>query len=93
MRRRSVPRRSASGCGCRWSRGGSPASLRIHPRSLRGNPLPARLLGIGLPLTVALGTLAALVVLSDLERFDDGLDSRVREISPKVHPRLRIARS
>jgi sodium/hydrogen antiporter len=40
---------------------------RIDLRALRdGYALPARLLGIGLPLTIAAGTLAALVVLPDL---------------------------
>jgi NhaP-type Na+/H+ or K+/H+ antiporter len=35
-------------------------AARIDPRALRRNPLPARLLGIGLPLTVALGALVGL---------------------------------
>jgi sodium/hydrogen antiporter len=40
---------------------------RIDLRALRdGYALPARLLGIGLPLTIGAGTLAALVVLPDL---------------------------
>jgi len=40
---------------------------RIDLRALRdGYALPARLLGIGLPLTIVAGTLAALVVLPDL---------------------------
>src|SRR5215218_986586 len=42
-------------------------AARIDLRALRdGYALPARLLGIGLPLTVVAGTLAALVVLPDL---------------------------
>ena len=45
-------------------------AARIDPRHLRRNALPARLLGIGLPLTIALGTLLALVVLSDLEAWE-----------------------
>ena len=40
---------------------------RIDLRALRdGYAVPARLLGIGLPLTVAVGTVAAIVVLPDL---------------------------
>lgn len=40
---------------------------RIDDRALRdGYALPARLLGIGLPLTIVAGTLAALVVLPHL---------------------------
>ena len=40
---------------------------RIDLRALRdGYALPARLLGIGLPLTIVAGTLAAMVVLPDL---------------------------
>src|SRR5215218_1797999 len=40
---------------------------RIDLRALReGYAMPARLLGIGLPLTIGAGTLAALVVLPDL---------------------------
>ena len=42
----------------------------IDPRHLRRNALPLRLLGIGLPLTIGLGTLLALVVLSDLEPWE-----------------------
>src|SRR4051812_36519117 len=42
-------------------------AARIDPRALRdGYALPARLLGIGLPLTIAAGTGAAIMVLSDL---------------------------
>jgi sodium/hydrogen antiporter len=43
---------------------------RLDPRALRGNRLPARLLGIGLPLTVALGALVGLLVLTDLEAWE-----------------------
>src|SRR3954471_5773618 len=43
------------------------AASAIDLRALRdGYALPARLLGIGLPLTIAAGTLAALVVFGDL---------------------------
>jgi NhaP-type Na+/H+ or K+/H+ antiporter len=45
-------------------------AAQIHPRHLRGNALPLRLLGIGLPLTIGLGTLLALVLLSDLEPWE-----------------------
>jgi|Tabmets5t2r1_1033131.scaffolds.fasta_scaffold02346_2 NhaP-type Na+/H+ or K+/H+ antiporter len=45
-------------------------AARIDPRALRGNPLPARLLGIGLPLTVGLGALLGLLVLTDLEPWE-----------------------
>jgi NhaP-type Na+/H+ or K+/H+ antiporter len=45
-------------------------AAQINPRHLRGNALPLRLLGIGLPLTIGLGTLLALVVLSDLEPWE-----------------------
>src|SRR5688572_12022131 len=45
-------------------------AARIDPRALRDNPLPARLLGIGLPLTVGLGSLVGLLVLSDLEPWE-----------------------
>ena len=45
-------------------------AARIDPRHLRRNALPLRLLVIGLPLTIGLGTLAALVVLSDLELWE-----------------------
>src|SRR5829696_6424317 len=38
-------------------------AARIDPRAVRSNPLPARLLGIGLPLTVGLGALIGLLVL------------------------------
>ena len=42
----------------------------IDPRHLRGNPLPVRLLGIGLPLTIGLGAVLALVVLTELEPWE-----------------------
>jgi sodium/hydrogen antiporter len=45
-------------------------AARIDPRALRGNPLPARLLGIGLPLTVGLGALVGLLVLTNLEPWE-----------------------
>ena len=45
-------------------------AARSDPRTLRGNPLPARLLGIGLPLTVGLGAVAGLLVLTDLEPWE-----------------------
>ena len=45
-------------------------AARIDVRLLRGNPLPARLLCIGLPLTIALGTVVAVALLSDLELWE-----------------------
>jgi NhaP-type Na+/H+ or K+/H+ antiporter len=45
-------------------------AARIDPRRLRGNVLPLRLLGIGLPLTIGLGTVLALLLLSDLEPWE-----------------------
>src|SRR5215207_2458403 len=45
-------------------------AARIDPRHLRRNALPLRLLGVGLPLTIALGTLLALLLLSDLEPWE-----------------------
>ena len=45
-------------------------AARIDLRTLRGNPLPARLLGIGLPLTIGLGTALALLLLSDLQLWE-----------------------
>src|SRR4051794_2414396 len=45
-------------------------AARIDPRTLRGNVLPLRLLTIGLPLTIALGTVIALVVLTDLDTWE-----------------------
>jgi sodium/hydrogen antiporter len=43
---------------------------QLDPRRLRANPLPLRLLGIGLPLSIGLGTVLALVVLTDLEVWE-----------------------
>ena len=45
-------------------------AARIDPRALRGNALPLRLLCIGLPLTIALGTVIAVALLSDLEFWE-----------------------
>lgn len=45
-------------------------AARLDPRRLRGNALPLRLLGIGLPLTIALGAVLALVLLTDLEPWE-----------------------
>jgi len=45
-------------------------AARINPRSLRGNALPLRLLCIGLPLTIVLGTVVAVALLSDLEFWE-----------------------
>jgi sodium/hydrogen antiporter len=45
-------------------------AAQVDPRHLRGNALPLRLLGIGLPLTIGLGTLVALVLLSELELWE-----------------------
>jgi NhaP-type Na+/H+ or K+/H+ antiporter len=45
-------------------------AARINPRHVRRNALPLRLLGIGLPLTIGLGTLLALVFLSDLDAWE-----------------------
>jgi NhaP-type Na+/H+ or K+/H+ antiporter len=45
-------------------------AARTDVRALRHNPLPARLLGIGLPLTVGLGALVGLLVLTDLEPWE-----------------------
>ena len=41
-------------------------AARVDVRALRGNVLPVRLLCIGLPLTIALGTGVAVALLSDL---------------------------
>jgi len=46
------------------------AAAQLDPQTLRGNPLPVRLLGIGLPLTIGLGTVLALVVLTELEPWE-----------------------
>lgn len=49
-------------------------AIRIDLRRLRDQvDLPARLLGIGLPLTVVLGTLAALVLFPDLALWEAAL--------------------
>ena len=45
-------------------------AARIDPRTLRGNPLPVRLLCIGLPLTIGLGGVLALLVLTELEPWE-----------------------
>jgi NhaP-type Na+/H+ or K+/H+ antiporter len=45
-------------------------AARIDPRHLCRNALPLRLLGIGLPLTIGLGTLFALLLLSDLDPWE-----------------------
>ena len=46
------------------------SAARIDVRRLRADPLSARLLGIGLPLTIALGTVVALVLFSGLEPWE-----------------------
>ena len=46
------------------------AASRIDPRTLRGNALPVRLLCVGLPLTIALGTAVGVALLSDLELWE-----------------------
>ena len=45
-------------------------AARIDVRTLRGNPLPLRLLCIGLPLTIVLGTVVAVALLADLEFWE-----------------------
>jgi sodium/hydrogen antiporter len=45
-------------------------AARIDPRALRGNAIPLRLLLIGLPLSIAVGTVLALELLSDLEFWE-----------------------
>ena len=45
-------------------------AAKIDPRTLRGNPLPLRLLGIGLPLTIGLGGVLALLMLTELEPWE-----------------------
>jgi len=45
-------------------------AARIDVRTLRGNPLPLRLLCIGLPLTILLGTVVAVALLADLELWE-----------------------
>lgn len=52
-------------------------AARIDVRRLRGNPMPARLLLIGLPLTIGLGTLTALLVLTELEVWECGIVAAV----------------
>jgi sodium/hydrogen antiporter len=75
-------------------------AAQIHPRHLLGNALPLRLLVIGLPLTIGLGTLLALVVLSDLEPWEcaivaavlaptDAALGKAVVSSPLVPPRIR----
>ena len=39
-------------------------AAQIDPRHLRRNALPLRLLGIGLPLTIGLGTLTAHIAIA-----------------------------
>ena len=73
-------------------------AARVDPRALRGNPLPARLLGIGLPLTVALGALLGLLVLTDLEPWEcairrgPGADGRRARPGCRLEPRGSRAR-
>jgi NhaP-type Na+/H+ or K+/H+ antiporter len=45
-------------------------AARIDVRHVRANVLPRRLLLIGLPLTIGLGTLLALALLTDLEAWE-----------------------
>jgi sodium/hydrogen antiporter len=45
-------------------------AAQLDPRRLRENPLPLRLLGIGLPLSIGLGTVVGLLVLTDLEVWE-----------------------
>jgi NhaP-type Na+/H+ or K+/H+ antiporter len=45
-------------------------AAQLDLRRLRANPLPLRLLGIGLPLSIALGTVVALLLLTDLEVWE-----------------------
>jgi sodium/hydrogen antiporter len=42
----------------------------IDVRALRGNPIPVRLLLIGLPLSIGLGLVVALLVLTELEAWE-----------------------
>ena len=46
------------------------AAARIEPGTLRGNRLPLRLLCVGLPLTIALGTVVAVALLGELELWE-----------------------
>jgi sodium/hydrogen antiporter len=75
-------------------------AARIEPGTLRGNRLPARLLGIGLPLTIGLGALVGLFVLTDLEAWECAIVAAVLAptdaalgqavvSSPAVPPRIR----
>jgi NhaP-type Na+/H+ or K+/H+ antiporter len=78
-------------------------AARIDLRAVpRGTRLPLRLLGIGLPLTILLGGLAALVLLDDLELWEafvlaavlaptDAALGRVVVSSPKLPERLKQA--
>jgi sodium/hydrogen antiporter len=52
-------------------------AARIDPRALRGNAIPVRLLLIGLPLSIGLGTLLALLLLTDLETWECAIVSAV----------------
>jgi sodium/hydrogen antiporter len=45
-------------------------AAHLDVRRLRTNPLPVRLLGIGLPLTILLGTVVAVALLADLELWE-----------------------
>jgi sodium/hydrogen antiporter len=45
-------------------------AAQLDPLRLRANPLPLRLLGIGLPLSIGLGTVLALLLLTDLEVWE-----------------------
>ena len=45
-------------------------AAKLDPRTLRANPLPLRLLLVGLPLSIGLGTVVALVVLTDLATWE-----------------------
>jgi sodium/hydrogen antiporter len=45
-------------------------AAQLDLRRLRANPLPRRLLGIGLPLSIGLGTVLALLLLTDLEVWE-----------------------
>ena len=45
-------------------------ATRVRPGRLRGNVLPLRLLLVGLPLTIGLGTVVALAVLTDLQAWE-----------------------
>jgi NhaP-type Na+/H+ or K+/H+ antiporter len=78
-------------------------AARIDLRAVpRGERLPLRLLGIGLPLTILLGGLAALVIVDELETWEafvlaavlaptDAALGRVVVSSPKLPERLKQA--